>query len=648
MTTIKKIEKLLGIQFDVKRLVGKAYVPEEQNAYSGSEEHVDRLRLDGIEIQDLQALFNITGELSALTIVNSSIPNFSDLLLFNAYYLTLDGVTIINNECHTKGKVPGHLKFKNMQLDVKALNCFRKSNIGGFRQVEFHNCHMQNIQYLNTIEQISYLILDTITFTYNPIEVDTKSEIYRMSIYNSQLEHVSFIPFKNVLSNIQFGSCKIGSLAGLEEFPELEGIDISSDTIVEDRTVLMNKNRRAINCNLFRVKKPFSMEQVLPLKKYITSLDLDDFKGDELPYLAAFKRISNLEFNGGNVNLEVFLPIAKQIKSIFIRRANFFNHECLAEFSNVTSFKFTNFSNGKKALQSFERILPLKNQLKVLEIYDSKKIKDAQLIEKFKSLESLKLNEISVQDAQHVLQLNQLKKLQLEVHCRKTKLLDLGHLTNLEFLILDTETPFKGMEKLLKLKSLQLGSEYGDTDIIVNDLPKLKKLQRLSITNYDQEIKGLSRFPNLKYLRIKGCRKLTLKTMKKLEVLDLENSSINEFSEIELQPRLEKLNLSSLNGDLDFKDIDKFPNVKVLSLWESDVTDISGLAPLKKLEILDLYYTSVKDVSVINTLPNMKEINLATFSKGDLISQLDRPEIAVYVGLPTFYLSIWEKDEFGI
>jgi Leucine-rich repeat (LRR) protein len=136
--------------------------------------------------------------------------------------------------------------------------------------------------------------------------------------------------------------------------------------------------------------------------------------------------------------------------------------------------------------------------------------------------------------------------------------------------------------------------------------------------------------------------------MEKLEILDLDNSSINEFSKIETQPNLEKLDLSSQNEDIDLKEIYKFPNLKVLNLMETDASDISGLEPLKKLEYLDLYYTYVSDVSVINTLPNMKEINLATFSKVNLESQLDRPEIAVYVGLPTKYLSIWKKDEFGI
>lgn len=646
MTTIKNIENLLGITLEEERL-GNDSDPKQKNTYYGKEGHVDSLRLDDIDIDNLTALFAITGELRHLTIVNSSIPNFSDLLEFVPYYLTLDGVTIKGNDCNTLGKLPGHLKLHNMQLDAKSLNCFAKSKFGGFRQVEFHNCHLDNIQYIRTIPQISYLILDTITFTYEPLEVVTRSGLYRMSVYNSTFDQVSFLPYKKELSYIEFGNCNIGSFAGLEEFPELEGITISSDTQVKDKTILPNKNRRNINCNVLRVKKPFDMEQVLPLKKYITRLYLDNFRGDELPHLKKFKRIRHLEFSGGKVNLQAFLPLASQIKSINFNGANFFNHACLAQFKNITSFHLRNFSRGEKALQSFERIVALKHQLKELEIYDVQKIKDAHLLEDFIALESLNLNEIPTKDVQHVFQLKHLKKLQLCVDYKKDMVLNLEQLPNLEYLILDTDMRFKGLEQLHKLKSLQLGSDR-ETKIDINSLPRIESLERLNITNYSQEINHLHQFKNLKCLRIKGCNSLKLKTMKKLEVLDLDNSSINDFDNFETQPRLKKLNLSASNGDIVLKGISKFPNLEVLDLMETNIKDISDLEPLKKLEYLDLYYTSISDVTVINTLPNMKEVNLATYSKENLENQLDRPEIAVYVGRPQLYLRVWEEDEFGI
>ncbi|NOQ73413.1 MAG: hypothetical protein GQ574_15515 [Crocinitomix sp.] len=61
-----------------------------------------------------------------------------------------------------------------------------------------------------------------------------------------------------------------------------------------------------------------------------------------------------------------------------------------------------------------------------------------------------------------------------------------------------------------------------------------------------------------------------------------------------------------------------------------------------------MYYTEVSDVRVLNTLPNLKGVNLATYTNHNLEEQLDKPEIAVYCGLPSRYLYIWERDEFEI
>lgn len=647
MTTIKKIETLLGITLEEKRY-GNDYDANQKNTYSGSEEHVDRLHLDDVNIESLIDLAALTGELSALTLVNTTIPNFSDLHAFNPYYLTLDGVTIKNTDCKTKGALPWHLKLYNMHFDARALDCFEQSSKRGFRQVNVRNCHIENIQFISAMQQVSYLILDKITFSYTPLEVERRSGIYRMSVYHSKLEHVSFLPFKKDLSHIQFGSCKIESLAGLEDFPKLEGITISTDTQVKDKRILPNKHGRKIHGGIFHVKKPFDLENLLPLKNYITSFGIDDFKSNKLPHLNQFKRIKELHLSGGKVNLEVFLPLASQIKTLVIDRAIFYNHTCLSQFKKLTSFQLKNFSKGKKALQSFERILPLKKQLKELEIYDSKKIKDIHFLKAFKSLESIKLNDLSFNDAQHLLEIKQLKKLKLCVVYKKNKVLNLGQLSQLEYLIIDTKTRFTGLEQLHQLKSLELGSDFTEAKLNLSKLPRLKRLERLKITNYNQKINGFKQFPRLKYLYIKGCPDLKLKTLMQLEVLDLDNSSIKDLSKIDTQPKLKKLNLSSQVSLQHLKGIDRFPNLKILDLMESTVEDISALEATKNLEILDLYYTSVKDVKVINTLPNMKEINLATRSGRDLENQLDRPEIAVYVGLPTKYLSIWKEDEFGI
>jgi len=176
----------------------------------------------------------------------------------------------------------------------------------------------------------------------------------------------------------------------------------------------------------------------------------------------------------------------------------------------------------------------------------------------------------------------------------------------------------------------------------------MESLKRLNLESYDYEIKGLEQFPNLEALRLKGSPKVTLAKLEQLKVLSLENASIQDFSTFEELPNLEKLDLSSIYDKLNLEGFHHFKNLKYLTFLESEVDDISLLEPLKKLEYLDLYRTSVSDVSVLNTLPNLKEVNLAVATPENLEEQLDKPEIAIYCGLPAIYLQIWDKDEFGI
>lgn len=80
------------------------------------------------------------------------------------------------------------------------------------------------------------------------------------------------------------------------------------------------------------------------------------------------------------------------------------------------------------------------------------------------------------------------------------------------------------------------------------------------------------------------------------------------------------------------------------------VDDISGLESLKKLERLDLLSTKVTDVRVLNSLPNLKEANLAVrdYYKLNLEAQLNHPEIVISCGLPMINLRIWKEDKFRI
>ncbi|WP_288459340.1 hypothetical protein [uncultured Chryseobacterium sp.] len=610
-----------------------------------------RIKLKNLTIDDFSVIFPLIRNIRTLDLSDSTISNFSELLkLENCYSFHLDNVTFTNNDCEVTRDFPSEIHFSNMNFDASGLNCFPTSVSKGHHSFSIENCHIENIQELSNIEGISALYLDKITFTYHPRKIKEKS-IYRISISDSQFKDISFIPFKKSVGDIDFVNCRIGNFEGISELKELEEIGLDNDTIVEDIRKLENPFNKKITCVVFvKDKKQLDLKNVLGIRNYINHIHFTNFKGKKIDNLEKFERLHHLTFDKSKFYVDAFLSIAKQIQSVEVRDSAIKKHSYFKHFPNLTSFELNGFGKDSKDTRIFSKLFPLKKQLKELEFYESQDKPTNYPIEKFTALESLKIGyNISLQTVESILTFKKLKKLEIRIEKTK-KIIDLGNLKNLEFLNIYSESNLycTGFEHLKRLKSLDISSD-GKCDI--NMLPKMKSLKRLSFYSHeDCAVKGLSQFPNLEFLKLEHIKKLQLKTLKKLKVLDLRNSAIKNLSSIETLPSLEKLDLSCIQNNIDFTEISKFPNLKWLTLLESyEVNDISSLEPLKKLERLDLYRTKVTDVRVLNTLPNLKEVNLAVENyELNLEKQLDRPEIAIYCGLPSVNLWIWEKDEFGI
>ena len=646
MEAIQKLEAILGIKLEKKRY-GKSYDPNQKNTYSFRQGSPESLRLDNVTIDDFAALVPYLERLRYLEINDSTIPNFAQLLRFNYADLRLNRVVFQNNNCDIAGDMPWHMQFSNMKFDATCLQCFQNNNIKGFKQVEFKNCHIDNIQEIGDLEYISLLILDKITFTHQPKQV-AKKATRRLIISNSSFEEVAFLPFSASLENIDFSNCQIGSIAGLTEFPMLKEIRIDSDTTIEDRVVYENTSGKKMACVFTQAKQPLDLRVLTSLQNYLDTLQLSDYQEKTIDFIEIFKRVKHLAFDQSTVYVDALLPIAKQIETIGFSRSTIKKYKYFGYFKNLTSFESENYEEDNQGLRTFKKILPLKDQLKVLNIRESQKINAPHLIKAFTALESLKIAyDVPIQTVEYILTLKSLKKLSLSVE-DKPCTLSLENLKSLEALILRTEGHFTGFEHLQKLKSLKMGSFASESTMDVNALPRIESLQRLNLESYDCEIKGLEQFPNLEALKIKGSPKVKLGRLEYLKVLSLENSAIEDFSLFETLPHLEKLDLSSMQNKVNLADLYKFPSLKYLTFLESKIDDLAHLEPLKKLEYLDLYSTFISDVRVLNTLPNLKEVNLSTGSGQPLETQLDNPEVAIYCGLPTIYIWIWEKDEFGI
>lgn len=242
MDAISELEKILGVKLSTK-LYGDLYDANQKNTYSGGTDSITSLRLDDVVITEFSELLPYLKDLRSLTIYNSTLANFSELLQLNYHDLFLNNVVFNTTKCSTIGKLPGHVKFSNMKLDASGLRCFKLTNSKGFHQVEFKNCHIENIQHLNDIKPISLLIFNKITYTYQPKKT-TKKYTRRLSIYNTKLNDLSILPFKNSLMDLEFFNCQIGSLAELNNFPDLSDLSFDSDCKIKDKTIIENNQHK--------------------------------------------------------------------------------------------------------------------------------------------------------------------------------------------------------------------------------------------------------------------------------------------------------------------------------------------------------------------------------------------------------------------
>ena len=618
----------------------------------GEDYTISDISLKNLTIDDFPILLPYLNNIRTLRLSNSVISNVSELMKLNrCIYFQLDNVTFQNNDCTIIKDFPYEIRFSNMNFDANCMNGLQTSGPRkGHKHLFIKNCHIDNIQELSNIEGLYSLHLDKITFTYHPKKIKEKS-IWMIHISDSQFEDISFIPFKKSVTYIEFKNCQIGSFDGISEFKKLEKIKIDTDSSVERLQEIKNRINKQIKCHFVQTEKPFGLKKILGLKNYINHLHFTNLKEKTIDNLGKFKKVKVLSFDKSKFYVDAFLHIAKQIESVEMRDSAIKKHNYLENFLNLTNFESICFSRDGKSIRNFSKLLPLKNQLKELDFYEDDEMhkKPANYsIEQFTALESLKIGyEISSQTAESILKLEKLKKLNIDVTKTK-KVFDLGNLKRLEFLIFNSRVQFTGFENLKRLKSLQI---VNDRKFDVKTLPEMKSLKRLNFSAYDSSIKDLERFPNLEFLKLQGVKKLQLKALKKLKVLDLENSRIKDFSSFETLPSVEKLNLSNIQGNINLEGISKFPNLKWLTFLESEeLDDISGLESLKKLERLDLYKTKVTDIRVLNTLPNLKEVNLLVDNAKELNleSQLNHREIVIYCGLPSVNLWIWERDEFGI
>ncbi|WP_039457307.1 leucine-rich repeat domain-containing protein [Candidatus Jidaibacter acanthamoebae] len=128
------------------------------------------------------------------------------------------------------------------------------------------------------------------------------------------------------------------------------------------------------------------------------------------------------------------------------------------------------------------------------------------------------------------------------------------------------------------------------------------------------QIKFIQNFPQIEILNLSGnnlSSKTDLKTLNKLENLSELYLRQNQIPSIAFlkNSRLKILDLTEI-GLKSIKGIGQLSSLEELYLTSNSISDISELKNLRNLKILSISDTKVDDLTVLTELPKLREVNL--------------------------------------
>jgi len=175
-------------------------------------------------------------------------------------------------------------------------------------------------------------------------------------------------------------------------------------------------------------------------------------------------------------------------------------------------------------------------------------------------------------------------------HFKYLKWLDI-HLTNIENL--------KGVENLVNLEKFEFSGNHKIGSL--SDLKNLPKLRILlpNTSNNIKDISGMKNLPNLKEFDCSSC-------------------NIADISMLSKFPLLERLEIGTTDKSLNA--IEELNRIKVLKIASNTLTDVSAIDNLVNLEELDISDVKVKQLKLDRLMPKLKKISL---NKVPLIQFID-------------------------
>lgn len=289
----------------------------------------------------------------------------------------------------------------------------------------------------------------------------------------------------------------------------------------------------------------------------------DDDESVDISQLAACTKLRKLklEFASSYTGLESLKEL-QQLESLYL------NDTILAECSflkELPGLKELSIDSGEDADLSLLSYLP---NLKKLEFMDYEII-DVNALSGLTDLEELIASFASVESLEELVKLKKLNNISVSVESEYSPfkdrepydvsvLAELPQLYELS-LVLEGSGPFVGLEEIMNMPGMErlyIMAGFGDTSEIILDVDKLQENE------------------NIKVLYISEC----------------------EFTD------------ANTDEPLDFTFLEKYKNVRELSLIECGATNIDFVPKMQKLEICELEYNEFGDYSKLLECPTLKEL----------------------------------------
>ncbi|MBQ2252366.1 MAG: leucine-rich repeat domain-containing protein [Clostridia bacterium] len=173
-------------------------------------------------------------------------------------------------------------------------------------------------------------------------------------------------------------------------------------------------------------------------------------------------------------------------------------------------------------------------------------------------------------------------------------------------------------------------------------LERLPNLQYLALEG--SALKGgirVGAFENLYALEITGDSKTgfdlaSLSGLENLRVLTVTDSALSDLSALSEHTELIRLNLSQ-NEIADLSPLTVLTQLRVLALEKNAVEDVSALSDLVKLEYLDLADNRVTDLSALGQLCELRQLTLSNEKEGEGNSVSDLSVVEGFENLEFLY-----------